>query len=394
MTKLIPDPIFKTIKIEDSIINDLINTIEFQRMRRIAQLGLLSYAIPTATHTRFSHSLGVYELARRFLGIQKIGKDNKYYLPVLISALLHDVGHGPNSHLFERVSKYSHESYSIELINSADSEINKVIRKYDESLLKKITNILSGTNKNSWYTQIISSNLDVDRMDYLLRDSYFTGIKYGDIDSDFILRNLRIDNGQLIFNRVLETEIERFFLGRYFMYKNVYLNKRGILISELFIFFLNRINFLRKSNFNFSNNYDTLFSIFTNKKINYSDFIKLDDFEILTLIKNSVVEKDSILQTISKSFLKGKDPKVRNLNNLTEEKKFTSEMKAELKGQNWSILDLESNINFYMPKNLSKFKLFDPETKKIQSLENISQIIGSTSKTLKNYKKTKWGIYL
>jgi HD superfamily phosphohydrolase len=177
MIKQIADPVLGTVKIEDELIAKLLNTKEFRRLNNVSQLGLTSFLYPSATHTRLSHSLGTYELTRRLLMRLK-DVDDELSLSLMIAALLHDLGHGPMSHLFELIHDVSHEEYTIMLIEDDESEISKILDEYPR-IKENVINIINKTHKEKFANQIISSQVDVDRLDYLLRDSYFCGTSYG-----------------------------------------------------------------------------------------------------------------------------------------------------------------------------------------------------------------------
>lgn len=200
--KVFRDPIHGLISIEeeDSIILRLIDTPEFQRLRRIRQLGISSFTYPGAEHTRFAHSLGVYNFAKQIIDqlLDRHGRDSdpgerlhSHRLHVKIAALLHDVGHGPFSHASEHVfdRNNAHEAMSQELIRSPYSEINKVLKeKFSHGEIERIANLLE-TDEYPFLHDIVSSQLDADRMDYLLRDSHFAGTRYGHYDADWVINS-------------------------------------------------------------------------------------------------------------------------------------------------------------------------------------------------------------
>jgi HD superfamily phosphohydrolase len=184
--RYITDNVLKNITFEEQFLIKLFNTKEFKRLGRINQLGLTNFLFPGATHTRLAHSLGAYQLAKKFLNkfiIQdQIKIDQLTYKSTLAAALLHDIGHGPFSHLFEKISNINHEKYSLLIINDKDSEINKVLNEENEKLVENVSLILKGKYHLEWVNQLISSEIDVDRLDYLLRDSYHVGLDYGKIE--------------------------------------------------------------------------------------------------------------------------------------------------------------------------------------------------------------------
>src|SRR6059036_523561 len=187
--KIIRDPVhdviaFRLDRPADALLFRLINAAEFQRLRRIRQLGLASLAYPGADHSRYSHSLGVMETARQMLDQLRrsfyIAEDSETVS--LAAALLHDLGHGPFSHVFERVSGIHHERLTQRVILDADSEVHRVLIQHDKLLPERIIDFLNCQPRRTFFCDIISSQLDADRLDYLLRDSLLTGSRYGDYD--------------------------------------------------------------------------------------------------------------------------------------------------------------------------------------------------------------------
>lgn len=223
--KVFRDPIHGYVHVELQVIWDLINSRWFQRLRRIRQLGGAYVVYHCAEHTRFSHSLGVYEIVRRMVDeipdIQEsLNDDDK--VVVMIAALLHDVGHGPYSHAFEAITQTSHEIFTCRIIEE-DTEITHILERYQKGLSKKVADVIRHCSPNPLLHQLISSQLDGDRMDYLLRDAYFTGTKYGEFDLERILRTIRVHDGnQLVIKESGVYAVENYIMARYHMYWQIY----------------------------------------------------------------------------------------------------------------------------------------------------------------------------
>ena len=268
-TQRIRDPIHNLIVFDDKDEIDqlawqLINTLEFQRLRRIRQLGVSEFVFPGATHTRFSHSIGVYHNARRLIhlidehlldstetggGRGKPPSEDRSIV-IRLAALLHDIGHGPFSHAFEGARSAlakakgqeirKHEFFSAELIRQERSGVYRVLSEFDPALPARIAEVLEADDPTDIYHAVVSSSFDADRLDYLQRDRYMTGTQAGSVDLEWLLNNLIIEDiplGQeeedveptlaptFAFAEKARTAAEDFLLARYRLFSNVYLHK-------------------------------------------------------------------------------------------------------------------------------------------------------------------------
>ena len=303
----IKDPIHNFTKLnkkKDAIFIDLINTKEFQRLRRIKQLGLLFIVYPTAEHSRFSHSIGTFEVARKmlsfFLDSEYISKDeyDERYIPLLASALLHDIGHGPFSHVFELFINKPHEEITKEII-LGDTEVNQVLRNYNPRLPEEISKIFSYSYPKKYINNIISGQLDADRLDYITRDSYQTGVGFGTIDINRIISIIILKNDQLgIIEKGIGT-VENYLLARHQMFWEVYLHKTGLILVELLKSCINRIKDLSISKPHelfIPENLDFLIkpNLYTLKK-----YLELDDVDLTYFIKRLMKSDDIILSDLA-----------------------------------------------------------------------------------------------
>jgi HD superfamily phosphohydrolase len=184
----------------DRIAWRLLNTKEFQRLRRIRQLGFSDMVYPGATHSRFAHSIGVYHVARRLLDViareQGAKHDRDRARVALLAALLHDLGHGPFSHAFENVARTTglpkrHEDWSAEIVRG-DTDVNRVLREVDEQLPEQVGALLKEEEAKDVYAAVVSSQFDADRIDYIQRDRMMTGVQFGHVDSDWLLDCLEV----------------------------------------------------------------------------------------------------------------------------------------------------------------------------------------------------------
>lgn len=222
--KVLRDPIHGYVNIRLKVVWDCLNSKEFQRLRRIRQLGGAHMAYHTAEHTRFAHSLGVYEIIRKMVeensSIQEaLSEEDK--VTVMLAGLLHDLGHGPYSHSFELISPVKHEEMTVRMITE-DSEIHDILEKALPGLSKKVASVIDMTHPNSLLVQMITGQLDADRMDYLLRDAYFTGTKYGEFDIQRVLRTIRVRENKIVVKQSGMHSVEDYIMARYHMYWQVY----------------------------------------------------------------------------------------------------------------------------------------------------------------------------
>ena len=232
--KIIRDPVhdviaFRTDRPAEALLFRLINAAEFQRLRRIRQLGMTSLTYPGADHSRYSHSLGVMQTARRML--EQLGRsidiDEAERTTCLAACLLHDLGHGPFSHVFERVSGMSHEGLTRRIILDESSDVNRVLSEYDGALPRRVVELLHGRGVRPFFCDILASQLDADRCDYLLRDNLMTGSRYGGFDLNWLLHALAVHepSGKLAVTWKGVSAAEAYLQSRYHMYRNVYFHK-------------------------------------------------------------------------------------------------------------------------------------------------------------------------
>ena len=225
-TKVLRDPIHGYIHVDLQVVWDCINAKEMQRLRRIHQLGGDFQVYHTAEHSRFSHSLGVYEIVRRMVyEIDQLREALSDYekAVAMLAGLLHDIGHGPFSHAFEGISMYKHEEYTVKIITK-NSEIHQILAACDARLPEDVASIIQYRHPKECMNQLVSGQLDADRMDYLLRDAYFTGTSYGKFDLERILRTIRVKNGRIVVKASGIHSVEDYIMARYHMYWQVYLH--------------------------------------------------------------------------------------------------------------------------------------------------------------------------
>ncbi len=296
--RVLRDPVHGYIHITSPVIWRLLDTPEFQRLRRIRQLGGVFQVYHTAEHSRFSHSLGVYEIVRRMTEeVPDIGGSlsRQEKLVVLCAALLHDVGHGPYSHSFERLSHCSHEQMTVRLILE-DTDIHTVLAEADPSLPAQVAAVIQGTCPNPLLCDLISSQLDADRMDYLLRDAYETGTSYGTFDLERILRCLRVKNGRLCIKESGMHSVEDYIMARYHMYWQVYLHPVARAYEVMLQLFFDRYSEVRSQL-----KIDLLENVFHLSEL--TCFLELDDYRLVTGLQQASVSDDRILADLADRLL-------------------------------------------------------------------------------------------
>ncbi|MGJ5713032.1 HD domain-containing protein [Staphylococcus auricularis] len=302
--KVFKDPIHRYIHVEDQVIWDLIKTKEFQRLRRIKQLGTLYLAFHTAEHSRFGHSLGVYEIVRRMIDESFNGRpawNNDDRPLALCAALLHDLGHGPFSHSFENIFNTDHEAFTQAII-TGDTEVNEVLQRVAPNFPQQVADVINKTHDNKLVISMISSQIDADRMDYLQRDAYFTGVSYGQFDMERILRLMRPSENEVLIKDSGMHAVESFIMSRYQMYWQIYFHpvSRGgeVLLSNC----LHRAKQLYLEGYEFKR-YPTDFVPFFEEDISIEQYIELDEAVVLFYLKEWIHEDDGILSDLSQRFI-------------------------------------------------------------------------------------------
>lgn len=308
--KIINDPVFGFIQINHSLIFQLIEHPVFQRLKRIKQLGLSSNVYPGAQHTRFQHAIGAMHLTQEAIHVlrskgHEITPDEEE--AVLAAILLHDIGHGPFSHVLEdSIVDISHEEISLILMESLNLSLD---HKLDLAI-----KIFKGACKKHFLYQLVSGQLDMDRMDYLRRDSFYTGVTEGNIGSARIIKMLNVVDDQLVLDAKGIYSIEKFLIARRLMYWQVYLHKTALASEKMLINVLKRAKELYQ---NKKSLYLTpSLEYFLSHKVSAKDltkdseainhFVRLDDTDIVTCLKYWCDNEDMILSKLSDGLINRK----------------------------------------------------------------------------------------
>ena len=309
--KIINDPVHGFIKIPYEILYDVLEHRYFQRLRRISQTGLLSLVFPGATHTRFHHALGAMHLmftALETLKLKNVKISDEEEKAALLAILLHDVGHGPYSHALESLlmEDWHHEKLSILLMKKLNDEFN--------GELDLAIEMFQGKYHRKFFNQLITSQLDVDRLDYLKRDSFFTGVSEGSVNTQRIISMMNVKDDELLIDEKGVYSIENFLTARMFMYWQVYYHKTSALAEHLLVKILSRAKQLiseAKQVEAYGNLkyflYKTDFEKATEEDVNR--FTQLDDTDVLSAIKTWQNADDFVLSYFCKAVVQRKFPK-------------------------------------------------------------------------------------
>ncbi|MCQ2349070.1 MAG: HD domain-containing protein [Paludibacteraceae bacterium] len=316
--KIINDPVFGFITIPNELLYDLIEHPFVQRLSRIKQLGLASYVYPGAQHTRFQHSLGaLYLMTEAIKQLRSKGHEisDEEANGVMAAILLHDIGHGPFSHVLEHTlfSGITHEEISLRMMEAINEEMNGALTLGIE--------IFRNRYPRKFLHQLISSQLDMDRLDYLRRDCFYTGVVEGEIGSARIIKMLDVCNDRLVVERKGIYSIENFLIARRFMYWQVYLHKTSIGVEELLIRILSRAKTLcMRGKHLFATPALQYFleeernaQSFDNDPMALRNFTTLDDNDIIAAIKVWQNSDDKVLSMLSTCFINRRLMKVREL---------------------------------------------------------------------------------
>ena len=309
--KIINDPVHGFIKIPYEILYDVLEHRYFQRLRRTSQTGLLSLVFPGATHTRFHHALGAMHLmftALETLKLKNVKISDEEEKAALLAILLHDVGHGPYSHALESLlmEDWHHEKLSILLMKKLNDEFN--------GELDLAIEMFQGKYHRKFFNQLITSQLDVDRLDYLKRDSFFTGVSEGSVNTQRIISMMNVKDDELLIDEKGVYSIENFLTARMFMYWQVYYHKTSALAEHLLVKILSRAKQLiseGKQVEAYGNLkyflYKTDFEKATEEDVNR--FTQLDDTDVLSAIKTWQNADDFVLSYFCKAVVQRKFPK-------------------------------------------------------------------------------------
>lgn len=400
MHKVIRDVIHGDITIEEKFLK-VVDTKEFQRLHRIKQLSVADMIFPGATHSRFSHCIGTYHVmslcVQHFQTSLKEEGDFEEFSedevnPILLAALLHDLGHASFSHAFEVVSKRfgigkTHEEWTCELITSESTEIHEVImREFGNDMPQKVVEVIKHQQSvkkqpNSSFRNIdllhilsslISSQLDADRMDYLLRDSFFCGVKVGNIDIQRIISALQLtvkDNNFFVcVPEKFVPDIEAYVLARYQMSKIVYYHDLKLCYENLIVKILSRAKELYKNNK--LNDIPLFFKCFFDNKLSVDNYIELDDVSIISQFQIWKNLDDDILKNLCIQFLYRRNLSKANILDNSSEKleDFKSKLKDLFSPYGYDVNDFQNE--YFWSEGKKEFSAYSVKKENIWVLKN------------------------
>ena len=345
--KIFNDPIYGFIPIQSTLIFNIIEHSYFQRLRRISQMGLSYLVYPGVHHTRFEHALGCLFLMQKTIRVLKskkikISKNESEALQIAI--LLHDIGHGPFSHTLENsiVMDIHHESISLKFMEVLNDEF--------EGKLDLAIQIFKGGYDRPFFNQLIASQLDIDRLDYLKRDSFYSGVNEGNINSERLIEMLNVVDENLVVDKKGIYSVEKFIVARRLMYWMVYLHKTSLAAEYILVNILKRAKELALEENNIS--ISKSLNFFLKESNGYKDFnketlsifSKLDDNDIISSVKDWTTHPDTVLSDLCISLIDRKLPKVK-IQNTPFSKNFINEITQKVT----DTLDIsKTHLNYYM----------------------------------------------
>lgn len=394
--KLLHDAVHRLIHFEkkdsDQLLLKLINAQEFQRLRRIKQLGFSETVFPGANHSRFAHSIGVAHVARSFIERIDLVRGKKTPVGtrtvVLAAALLHDVGHGPFSHAFEKVTQDSHEKRTREIVLDGSTEIHRILNAHDRKLADLVAKFWEkdsdrrGAPTSSYYSRIVSGQLDADRFDYLLRDSYAAGVDYGEFDYRWLLTHVNVDErkARLYLSRKALLAAEAYIFARYHMYRTVYYHKTTRAAEVMFKLLLRR--FADKVKGRTISDALTIVpdapKAFVRAfigKMMLSEYLALDDHTVTEFCKAAARSEDKILKELASGLLHRKYFKAYDVTTAKAERiaLFQDEIHKLLDKRR---LDKEWNFQMDSPGD-TPYKAYDPDSEEPNTQIYVEDMFGT-----------------
>lgn len=374
--KIFNDPIYGFINIPSALIFDIIEHPYFQRLRRISQMGLSHFVYPGAHHTRFEHAIGAMYLMQktiRTLKSKDIKISDREAEALLISILLHDIGHGPFSHTLEHslVTNIKHEEISLLFMK----ELNKEFK----GKLSLAIEIFQGKYKRQFFNQLVSGQLDIDRLDYLKRDSFYTGVTEGNINAERIISMLNVVDDQLVVEEKGIYSVEKFIVARRLMYWMVYLHKTSLVADHILVNILKRAKELIINGDDLESSKPLkLFLKYDNNKnfdkTTLKNFAEIDDHDIIMAVKLWIHHSDYVLSSLCRSLLNRKLPKI-----IIQDKKFSKNLISGIKSDTILKLGIDTkHIEYFVKNGVIENQAYDLNENSINILYKSGELIDIT----------------
>ncbi len=373
--KVINDPVHGFISINNNLVYQIIEHPYFQRLRRIKQLGLTDLVYPGALHTRFHHAIGAYHLMRKAITtLQSKGVEitDDESLGAQVAILLHDIGHGPFSHTLEHslIKNVSHEHISMLYMEKLNQEFN--------GQLDLAIQIFTNKYHKKFLHQLVSGQLDVDRLDYLTRDSFFTGVSEGVINYNRLIDMMDVADNEMVVEAKGIYSVEKFLISRRIMYWQVYLHKTVLCAEEMLIKIIKRAQYLSRKGMSLPCSNTLLY--FLENNIDKKDFIddeealikfsNLDDIDILAAVKSWMYHEDEILSFLCESLMNRKLFKIKIQDKEIAQSKIESKEKELMKRFNIN----KEEVEYLVIKNKITSYLYNPSHAKIKILNKKNKV--------------------
>lgn len=313
MERLYRDPVHNIIALslsqpDDALLVRLIDSPEFQRLRYIKQLGLALYTFQGAEHSRFTHSLGVMHIMTRVLDhfAKRYSISDESRVVARAAALLHDLGHGPFSHVIEKVLRHNHERWTTQIIADPATAVHQQLAAFDSALPEKVIAAIEHRYHPAFIGDLVSSQLDVDRFDYLLRDSLMTGAKYGNYDLEWILHALEIDleNERIYVAANGLYAVEEYLQARFYMFRQVYFHRSLRSAETVLMSILRRaVVLMRTGELEFVVTGSVMERVLKGEELTTAEYLCFDDHDVMFHLKQWMREPDAILSDLARRFL-------------------------------------------------------------------------------------------
>lgn len=394
MERIYRDPVHNIIALsdhrpDDALLIKLIDTREFQRLRHIRQLGLAHYTYQGAEHSRFTHSLGVMHLMTRVMNRlrEKHLISAEARVVARAAAMLHDLGHWPFSHVMEKVLHQNHESWTVKIIADPDTQVHQLLTGLEASLPDKIVAAIENKYRPAFVCQLVSSQLDVDRFDYLLRDSLMTGAQYGNYDLEWLIQSLEVDleNDRVYLAANGLYAAEEYLRARYYMFRQVYFH-RTLRSAETVLQCIMRraVELAKAGKIGFLLDGSVMQCVLTSQQLSVEDYLRFDDHDVMFHIKEWSRDADAILKDLASRFVERRLFKARDIDlPENERKELITEAKRRIAAlgfdpQYYLIEDRAADVpyySYYRPDGKARLYIERRGTRQLCDIADISEVV-------------------